>query len=145
MMAISKKYILEISDIEEVTCRFLIDYFADNSVEGFTNVQVAAEVPTDWNHKSPLIVVKKISDSSMDANFYHLQGMGFNCFGSTWTQARKLAIRVEAILNSHLFVDGNPVVRVSTSSGPIKSGSLLDAEAKAYYFATQIKTKSNVI
>lgn len=143
------KQILEISDIELIICEFLTAYFSDTTIEGINNVKVVTEIPKNYvADRDYLIVVKKIADNSIHSNFYRLQGVGFNCFAPTWSLARKLAIRVEAVMNSGVFIQGSsllPIFDATTTTGPIKTGSFTDAEAKVYYTAIQFTTKSNPI
>lgn len=142
------KPILEINDIELTICEFLASYFSDISIEGINNVKVVTEVPKNRDEKNSLIVIKKITSNSIHSNFYSLQGVGFNCFAPSWSLARKLAIRVEAVMNSSLFVNGysnTPIYKATTTTGPIKTGSFADSEAKVYYTAIQFTTKSKSI
>lgn len=141
------KPVLEISDIELVICEFFNEYFSDITIEQINNVRVVGELPKNYNKDTDfIVVVKKIADNSLHSNFYRLQSVGFNCFAPTWSLARKLAIRVEAVMNSSLFINGSkatPVYNATTTTGPIKSGSFTDSEAKVYYTAIQFTTKSN--
>ena len=140
------KPVLEISDIELVICEFLPEYFSDIVIEGIGNVKIVTEVPKTYNKDEDfLIVIKKIADNSIHSNFYRLQSIGFNCFAPTWSLARKLSIRTEAVMNSSLFVNAKPVYNATTTTGPIKTGSFTDAEARVYYTAIQFTTKSNPI
>lgn len=143
-----KKPVLEINDIEVTICEFLGKYFSDISIEGINNIKISTEVPKNRDEKDALIVIKKIASNSIHNNFYTLQGVGFNCFAPSWSLARKLAIRIEAVMNSGLFVNGlpeTPVYNSTTTTGPIKTGSFSDSEAKVYYTAIQFTTKSKSI